>query len=304
MDGTKIGFFGLGVMGGPMAVNMGKKGSEEIVAFVRDKHKAVKYVEQGIVTTVSVKEISEAAVIFLSLPDGDVVEEIVLGSEYLFRYLEPGQVIVDLSTSDYGITVKIGKALQEKGIHFLDAPVSGMEQRAIDGTLAVMCGGEREVFDAVRPYLERIGNTIEYMGETGSGQLVKLINQVLYDMNVASLVEMLALSRGMGLDPHKVGCIVNSGTGRRFASEFFIPRILKNEFSEGYPLEKAYKDIVSAFKVSGEMKLPLPVFNAAAAVFQAALLKGYGSENKGAMIKVYEELYGVEFRTGKTQKKE
>jgi len=298
MDGTKIGFFGLGVMGGPMAVNMGKKGSEEIVAFVRDKHKAVKYVEQGIVTTVSVKEISEAAVIFLSLPDGDVVEEIVLGSEYLFRYLEPGQVIVDLSTSDYGITVKIGKALQEKGIHFLDAPVSGMEQRAIDGTLAVMCGGEREVFDAVRPYLERIGNTIEY------SQLVKLINQVLYDMNVASLVEMLALSRGMGLDPHKVGCIVNSGTGRSFASEFFIPRILKNEFSEGYPLEKAYKDIVSAFKVSGEMKLPLPVFNAAAAVFQAALLKGYGSENKGAMIKVYEELYGVEFRTGKTQKKE
>ena len=297
MDGTKIGFFGLGTMGGPMAVNMGKKGSEEIVAFVRDKHKAVKYVEQGIVTTGSVKEVSEAAVIFLSLPDGDVVEEIVLGSEGLFKFLEPGQVIVDLSTSDYGITVKIGKALQEKGIHFLDAPVSGMEQRARDGTLAVMCGGEREVFDAVRPYLERIGNTIEYMGETGSGQLVKTDKPgFLYDMNVASLVEMLALSRGMGLDPHKVGSIVNSGTGRSFASDFFIPRILKNEFSEGYPLEKAYKDIVSAFKVSGEMKLPLPIFNAAAAVFQAALLKGYGSENKGAMIKVYEELYGVEFR--------
>ena len=118
----------------------------------------------------------------------------------------------------------------------MDAPISGMEARAIEGTLTVMCGGERAVFERVKPYLDCIGNKILYMGPTGSGQLTKLINQLLFDINAAALGEILPMAAKMGLDPDLVGEVVNSGTGRSYASEFFIPRILKGHFGDGYPM--------------------------------------------------------------------
>jgi 3-hydroxyisobutyrate dehydrogenase-like beta-hydroxyacid dehydrogenase len=134
------------------------------------------------------------------------------------------------------------------------------------------------------------------MGRSGSGQLTKLINQLLFDMNVASLAEILPMSVKMGLDPYMVGEVVNSGTGKSYASDFFIPRILKNDFSEGYALKSAYKDLVSAAEISANLHVPLPVLGAATSTYQMALLKGYGEQNKGAMIRVFEELLGVEYR--------
>ena len=172
-----------------------------------------------------------------------------------------------------------------------------MEARAIDGTLTVMCGGDREVFDRVKPYLDRIGNKILYMGPTGSGQLTKLINQLLFDINAAALGEILPMAVKMGLDPDLVGEVVNSGTGRSYASEFFIPRILRGHFGDGYPMAHAYKDLVSGAELGANHCIPMPVLAAATATYQAALLRGHGEKDKGGMVLVFEELLGVEYRS-------
>ena len=134
------------------------------------------------------------------------------------------------------------------------------------------------------------------MGNPGNGQLTKLINQLLFDINAAALAEILPMAVKMQLDPEKIGSIVNSGTGRSYASEFFIPRILKGDFTQGYFLKNAYKDLVSAAELSAQQGIPLPVLHAATGTYQMALLEGLGGQDKGAMIQVYEKLLGVQFR--------
>jgi 3-hydroxyisobutyrate dehydrogenase-like beta-hydroxyacid dehydrogenase len=203
---------------------------------------------------------------------------------------------VDFSTINYAATMEIAKRLNERAIDFLDAPISGMEARAIDGTLTVMCGGKDDIFHEVKPFLECVGKNILYMGGSGNGQLTKLINQLLYNINMAALAEVLPMAVKMGLDPEKVGYVVNSGTGRSHASELFIPQILNGSFSSSYPLKDAYKDMVSAAEISAILGIPLPVLHAATSTYQMALLKGHGDQDKGAMICVFEELLGVNYR--------
>ena len=148
-----------------------------------------------------------------------------------------------------------------------------------------------------QPLLELIGSKVLYMGPSGSGQLTKLINQLLFDINAGALGEVLPMAARMGLDPDLIGEVVNSGSGRSFASEFFVPRILKGHFADGYPMAHAYKDLVSGAELSARHGIPMPVLAAATATYQAALLRGHGAKDKGAMVQVFEELLGVAFRS-------
>jgi 3-hydroxyisobutyrate dehydrogenase-like beta-hydroxyacid dehydrogenase len=226
-----------------------------------------------------------------------VVQGILLGDHGLLEQLHQGQLVVDLSTSHYGVTTELARTLATKGVQFLDAPVSGMEARAVDGTLTVMCGGAREDFERAKPWLAHIGNNILFMGPAGSGQLTKLINQLLLDINAAALAEILPLAVKLGLDPALVGAVINSGTGRSYASEFFIPRILRGHFGDGYPMAHAYKDLISGAEIGANLCVPMPVLAAATATYQTALLQGHGEKDKGAMVRVFEALLGVEFRS-------
>jgi len=291
----KIGFSGLGRMGKHMAMNILKSGAEVIVSDVRSDS-FHEFEQKGAQTTTDFGVAAQADIVFLSLPSSQIVESVLLGENGVLRNPRKGQIVVDTSTITYSTTMEIAKRLEEHGITFLDAPVSGMEARAIDGTLTVMCGGDAGIFETVRPYLECIGNKILYMGGVGSGQLTKLINQLLFDINVAALAEILPMAVKMGLDPDLVGDVVNSGTGRSYASEFFIPRILKNGFLDGYPMKHAYKDLVSAAEISADLGIPLPVLGAATTTYQMALLKGFGDLDKSGMIRVFEELLGVRYR--------
>lgn len=291
----KVGFIGLGQMGKHMALNMLKSGVELIVNDVRTDS-FEEFISKGASTTTDLSEVAKADIIFLSLPDTKIVKSVLLGEKGLIKHLKKGQMVVDLSTITYTGTLEIAKRMEEQDIAFVDAPVSGMEARAIDGTLTVMCGGAKEDFEKIKPFLECIGNKILYMGDIGKGQLTKLINQLLFDINVAAVAEILPMAKKLGLDPVKVADVVNSGTGRSYASEFFIPRIVKGEFSEGYSMDNAYKDLVSAAGISADLCVPLPVLHAATTTYQMALLKGYGDCGKGAMIRAFEELLGVEYR--------
>jgi 3-hydroxyisobutyrate dehydrogenase-like beta-hydroxyacid dehydrogenase len=283
-------------MGRPIAHNLLKSGAELIVSDRTDRWFG-EFRDKGVTTTTNAADLAETDILFLCLPNTEVVQSFLLGESGVIARLRQGQTVVDLSTIGYNATVEVGRALEAKSVDFLDAPISGMEARAIEGTLTVMCGGERAVFERVRPYFDCIGNKILYMGPTGSGQLTKLINQLLFDINAAALGEILPMAAKMGLDPDLVGEVVNSGTGRSYASEFFAPRILKGHFGDGYPMAHAYKDLVSGAELGANQGIPMPVLAAATATYQAALLRGHGEKDKGGMVCVFEELLGVQFRS-------
>jgi len=291
----KVGFIGLGKMGKHMALNMLKSRNELIISDIKTDT-FQEFVNNGVKATIDLSEVAQADIVFLSLPNAKAVKDVLLGQNGIIKNLREGKIVVDLGTTAYIETKKIAECLKEKEITFIDAPVSGGEARAIDGTLTVMCGGEKESVEKIKPLLECIGNNIIYMGDTGKGQLAKLINQLVYDINVAALAEILPMSVRLGLDPVKIGEVVNNGSGRSYASEFFIPRILKGKFNEAYPMKDAYKDLVSAADISANFCIPLPILHAATTTYQMALLKGYGESDKGAMIRVFEELLEVEYR--------
>lgn len=292
----KIGFIGLGQMGRPMALNL-LKSSAQLFVHSADTAAYPALRQAGASPVARAVDLADADVVFLCLPHGDVVREVLFGTDGLIARMRPGQTVVDTSTIAYNTTLEVATALRQAGIDFVDAPVSGMESRAVDGTLTVMCGGERAVFDRVEPLLRHMGNQILFMGPAGSGQLTKLINQLLFDINCAGLAEILPMAAKMGLDPGQVAAVINSGTGRSYASEFFVPHMLKDSFSSGYPMKHAYKDLVSAAELGARLCIPMPVLAAATATYQTALLKGHGERDKGAMLLPFEELLGVQFRS-------
>ncbi len=283
-------------MGRAMAMNLCGGDLQLTVYDTNDRHFAA-FQAAGASCAPSLGVCAESEVVCLCLPSSAIVEAVLYGEDGLMAKLKEGQTVIDFSTITHASTVRIAADLRERGVHFMDAPVSGMQSRAEDGTLTVMCGGEQEVFDRMSSLFERVGNKVLYMGGHGSGQLTKLINQLLFDINAAALAEILPMAVKMGLDPEKIGEVVNSGTGRSYASEFFIPRNLKGVFDEGYPMREAYKDLVSAAELGAKHAIPMPVLAAATATYQMALLRGHGHLAKGAMLKVYEELLGVEYRS-------
>lgn len=291
----KVGFVGLGQMGKHMAMNLQKCGEELIVNDIRTTFFS-EFEQKGVKATTDLQIITTCDIIFLCLPDTEIVQEILLGPKGLIRSLKPGQIVADLSTIDYTASTEIAKALEAKGVEFMDAPITGMEARAKDGTLTIMCGGKKELYEKLTPYFKCMGNNILYLGAHGCGQLTKAINNTLFDINIAAFAEILPMAVKLGLDPETIGAVINSGSGRSYASEFFLPRILKRNFGDGYPLKHAYKDLICTGEISVKMGIPLPVTHAATTTYQTALLKGLGDKDKGSMICIFEELLGVEFK--------
>lgn len=289
------GFIGLGQMGGPMARNLAKVA--RVIVWSRDVRQAEPVIAAGASLARNALDFAEAKLVFLCLPNGEVVEEVLFGAFGLAEVLPKGAAVVDTSTIEYGKALAIHARLAAMDLRFIDAPVSGMQARAEAGTLTMMCGASEAEIAPLRPLLASMASNIIPMGQPGSGQLAKLINQLLFDINAAALAEVLPFAVKLGLDPYKVGAIVNSGTGRSYASEFFIPNILKGDFSKGYPMAAAYKDLVSGAEISARHTIPMPVLAAATAVYQSALRAGHGEKDKGGMIRLAEEALGVEFRS-------
>jgi len=291
-----VGFIGLGQMGKWMALNLVKHDFDLTVYDINDA--AVAFLaDQGARQVESPAELARSVdLIILSLPDSDVVEEVVCGRDGIVHGSSPGQIVVDCGTSGYLWTQEFARSLEAKGIRFVDAPVTGMEKRAKAGTLTIMYGGDDDILEEIRPSLEAMGKEIVHMGQVGNGQLSKMLNNILYNSNIAALAEVLPMSVKLGLDPEKIARVINSGSGQSFASEAFMPNILEGCFDKSYPLEHAYKDMHNAMEISARKKIPLPMVHTAATTYQMALNSGWGHEDKGAMIKVFENGLGVTFR--------
>ncbi len=290
----QTGFIGLGQMGRHMAVNL-NKGGVPLTVCSQSGRQFAEFESLGVKTTRNLADFSGCGLVFLCLPGTDSARETVLGENGLARHLRPGAIIVDTSTISYKTTLEMAAALADAGIGFMDAPISGMEARARDGTLTIMAAGEAATFETVRPYFELMGRNILHVGKVGNGQLTKLVNQLVLNSNIAAIAEVMPLAVSLGLDPAQAASVINSGTGRSHASEFFLNHLLNGDFP-GYPMDDGYKDMAHALEISAEKLVPLPVVAAATATYQAALRKGLGKMGKGAMVRVFEDMLGVKVR--------
>jgi 3-hydroxyisobutyrate dehydrogenase-like beta-hydroxyacid dehydrogenase len=289
-----FGFIGLGQMGKPMALNLARY--FDVIAFDKRQVTLPEDPPTKLKLASGIPDLAECDCVFLSLPSAEILRKVLFTEDGLATCLKEGAMVVDTSTVEYNATLEVSSKLSGLGLRFVDAPVSGMQSRAENGTLTVMCGGDAADVAVLEPALTVMATKILHMGPAGSGQLTKLINQLLFDINMAALAEILPISAKLGLNSEKIGEVINSGTGRSYASEFFIPNILRNDFSKGYPMQEAYKDLVSGAELGARQVLPTPVLAAATATYQRALQEGHGEKDKGAMILVFEKLLGCRFR--------
>lgn len=238
---------------------------------------------------------SRCDVVFLCLPFSPQVRDVVFGDHGLTSAGRTSLTVIDTTTLDRSDAIDIGAAAEESSIIYADCPVSGMPFRADDGTLTVMFGGSPGLFERVKPYLSSFGDDVRHCGSLGSGQAMKAINNVIYNINIVALCELLPLATAVGLDPEEVASVVTSASSRSFASEYFVPRMLERRFDTDFAMRDAYKDIVNVQKMGVDTKAMLPVVNAMIASYQSAIANGFGSEPKSAIIKIYEEALGVKF---------
>ncbi len=293
---TPLGFIGLGEMGSGMARNLLKAGFP-LLAYDTCKEALDRIARSGARTAenlASVAGISERIV--LMLPDTRVVEAVLFGDKGLKTQLKAGHIIIDCGTTHPDFTREASRILGDLGVHFLDAPCSGMSSRAADGTLTLMVGGDKGAFCAVEPLLNAMGSSIYYMGASGNGQLAKIVNNTLFNISCAALAEMLPLAVRLGLNPEKMCGAVMTGSGQSYGFDTFAPLILERNFEPGYPMANARKDVDAITGILEREGVRLPVVTAAADTFRAALDRGLGNLNKGGMTRVWEAVLGVEVR--------
>ncbi len=291
-----VGFIGLGRMGGGMAANLLKSIG---TLYVHDPLPAAAepLVAAGATACASPAELAaKCDLVLLCLPFSPEVRTVVFGENGVASAGRKGQTIVDTTTLDRTDALAFAEEAAAQGIAYWDCPISGMPFRAHDGTLTVMFGGTKDAFDDAKPYLESFGTDIIHCGPLGTGQAMKSLNNVIYNVNIVALCEILPLAVSVGLDPDEVARVVTSASSRSFASEYFVPRMMDRKFDSDFAMQDAYKDIVNMQKMAVEKKAMLPVVNAMVASYQAAISAGYGAEPKSSILKIYEQALGVEFR--------
>lgn len=289
----KLGFVGLGNIGEPVVRHLLRAEYEVLVHDARAE--AVSRLDGTPAEPVGgLEELASAAdVVLLSLPNSTVVEEVVLGEGGLVEELSTGKVVIDTSSSRPSSTRAIAKKLADGGADMLDAPVSGGVLRAREGTLSVMVGGKREVFERCSPVLEVFGGKIFYVGDHGTGHLVKSLNNLLSATTLASAAEALILAQTAGISPETFVDVINASNGRSYSTEVKLPRyVLDGSFDDGFALGLMVKDLKIALESAGELGLPMLVGTLLGQVWQAAVAQGYGPRGHTAVYAFLEDLAG------------
>ncbi len=254
-----LGFVGLGIMGRPMMNNLLKAG-HEVVAFTRNPETLAACVAGGALRASSNREVGErASIIFTMLPDGPEVESVVLGAGGILEGAKPGTLIVDMSSINPLVSQKIAAAGAAKGVDFADAPVSGGEPKAIEGTLAVMVGASGAAFAKAEPLLKCMGSSVTLTGPVGAGNTTKLANQIMVACNIAAMGEALALATRCGLDPEVVFNAVKGGLAGSAVLNAQGPMLIARNFKPGFKIQLHQKDLRNALKTAEANKMFLPL---------------------------------------------
>ena len=280
----KIGFIGLGIMGRPMALNLVKAGFS-LTVFNRTGSKTEPLAAAGAAVADSPAEVARASdVVITIVSDTPDVESVLFGSDGLFHGAGSGKVVVDMSTISPEATVEFARRLTEKGCEMLDAPVSGGEKGAIEGTLSIMVGGKREVFERCLPLFNAMGNTIAYTGQSGNGQKTKLVNQIICATNIVSMVEGLRFARLAGLDMETTLKLVSSGAAASWMLSNLAPRILAGDFAPGFMIKLQQKDLRLVRELLQKTGASFPGTELTYALFTEAMNSGLGEQGTQGLI--------------------
>lgn len=293
----KIGFIGLGIMGRPMAKNLCMAGYEILV---NDHHR--NNIEEVVAAGALWAENEEIGrtcdVIMTMLPNSPDVRKVMLGEKGMINYMHSGQVFIDMSSINPVASREIAEQLEIKGVEMLDAPVSGGEPKAIDGTLSFMVGGRQEVFDKYKPILETMGSSVVLCGKIGAGNTTKLANQVIVALNIAAMAEAFTLATKAGVDPEKVFEAIRGGLAGSTVMNAKVPMILEGNFNPGFRIDLHIKDLCNAMDAGHSVGAPLPLTAGVLEMMETLHADGHGNDDHSSLANYYAKISGTDIRKG------
>lgn len=295
---AKLGFLGLGIMGYPMAEHLLKAG-HEVALWTHTGEKATKLAAQGkgIACATPTEAAQRSECVFVCVGDSAMSQEVLLGPDGIVHGAKRDTVVADASTVSPASSRAAHKALEEKGIHFLDAPCTGSKPGAENGTLTFMVGGDKAVFERVKPYFEPMGKQFYYCGGPGMGLQAKLSQNLILSNIMQAFNEGMVLSTKGGVDPELMVEILNNSAAKSGMISFKAPFILRRDFSTNFSTKWMHKDIGLALESAREQNVPLPLTSITQQMFRAAIAKGYADEDICSTIKVLEDWAGVEVKS-------
>lgn len=289
----RVGFVGLGIMGRPMAKNLIKAGFQ-VTAYNRSPGPREELAEAGADVVTTPREAAEGAeAVITNVTDSPDVEAVILGPDGIVVGAAPGTIVIDMSTISPAVTRRIGAALAERGIKMLDAPVSGGDQGAIAGTLAIMVGGDATDVEKARPLFEAMGQRITHCGPLGAGQTVKLSNQVAITGALLGVCEALTFAQKNGVDPAVVIEAISAGAAGSWQLSNLGPRMLKRDFAPGFKVGLMRKDLRLATESAQQQDMALPGLALVAQLFAGVAAAGFEDEGTQALLKSLEALNQV-----------
>ncbi len=289
----KIGFVGLGIMGQPMARNLIKAGYE-LVVYTLNQDVVEKFVEEGAIGAKSNKEVAELSdVIILMLPNSPDCDEVLFGNHGLAEGLTKGKAVIDMSSINPVESQRFANELSKIGVEFLDAPVSGGEPKAIDGTLAVMVGGKKETFEKYKDILNVMASSVTLVGEVGAGNTTKLANQIVVALNIAAISEAFILAEKSGVNPKSVYEAIRGGLAGSTVMDSKGPMMIEKNFNPGFRIDLHIKDLQNALDTSHKIGLSLPLTSIIMEILQALKIDGQEKSDHSAIIKYYEKINNI-----------
>lgn len=291
-----IGFIGLGIMGKPMAKNLLKAGYQ-LVVYDLNATAIKELVNSGASEGKSPADVaSQCEIIITMLPNSPDVREVALGENGIIHGAKSGSVFIDMSSIAPLVSKEISEKLLRNGVVMLDAPVSGGEPKAIEGTLAIMAGGDEMTFNKVKDILGTMGSSVKLVGEIGSGNITKLANQIIVALNIAALGEAMVLATKAGVDPEKVYQAIRGGLAGSTAMDAKMPMILNGNFKPGFRIELHIKDLTNALDTARELGVPVSLTNQVLEIMKTLQHSGKGKDDHCGIIQYYEGQAEVEVR--------
>jgi 2-hydroxy-3-oxopropionate reductase len=285
-----IGFIGLGVMGDPMARNLIEAG-HSLVVHNRSREPVQALAEVGAQAASGPREVAERSdVVITMLPDPAAVESVVLGEDGVLAGASEGDLLIDMSTIHPTVSVAVAQAAAERGVAALDAPVSGGDVGAKQGTLSIMVGGDAADVERARPLLEVLGRTIVHVGEAGAGQVVKACNQVVVAVTIAAVSEALVLGSKAGVDPERILDVLGGGLAANKVMEMRRTNFLEHDFTPGFRIDLHHKDLNIALESGDAYGVPLPVTGLVQQYMRALRAQGHGGDDHSGLLQLVEEL--------------
>ena len=292
----KIGFIGLGIMGKPMSKNLRKAGYELVVCDIT-RATVDELVALGATAATTAKEVAQQAdLVITMLPNSPEVKQVVLGPGGVIEGARPGTIVADMSSIAPLVSREVAARLADKRIEMLDAPVSGGQPKAIDGTLAVMVGGKQAIFDRCLPVFKAMAASVVRVGDIGAGNIAKLANQVVVALNIAAVSEALVLAAKAGADPDLVFKAIRGGLAGGTVMEAKAPLMMDRKFNPGFRINLHIKDLTNALDTAHQVGAPLPLTAAMLEIMQALKVDGLGDSDHGAVVRHFERLAGIELR--------